>query len=87
MKLGVYSIKNVLVSEKLNVVMKDNIYINKLTKIKEVVKDNYPTLYKKHTLKNILQPNINVRRIVNWSMIFHELNQSGYLDSDKRFYI
>ena len=87
MKLGVYSIKNVLVSEKLNVVMKDNIYINKLTKIKEVVKDNYHTLYKKHTLKNILQPNINVRRIVNWSMIFHELNQSGYLDSDKRFYI
>ena len=87
MKLGVYSIKNLLVSEQLNVVMKDNIYINKLSKIKEVVEDNYPTLYKKHTLKNILQPNISVRRIVNWSMILYELNQNGYLDNDKRFYI
>jgi len=74
-KVGTYSIKKVLVSEQMNVVMKDNIYINKLSRIKSLVEEHYPSLYKKHILKSILQPDISVRRIINWQLLIAELNE------------
>ena len=77
MKAGIYSVKQVLISENMNVVMKDNRYINKLSKIKRLVQEHYPSLYKKHILKSILQPDMSVRRIVNWSLLIYELDESG----------
>ena len=85
MKVGTYSIKKVLVSEQMNVVMKDNIYINKLSRIKSLVEEHYSSLYKKHILKSILQPDISVRRIVNWQLLIAELDESGTLDGDPVF--
>jgi len=84
-KVGTYSIKKVLVSEQMNVVMKDNIYINKLSRIKSLVEEHYPTLYKKHILKSILQPDISVRRIINWQLLIAELDESGALEEDPVF--
>ena len=85
MKVGTYSIKKVLVSEQMNVVMKDNIYINKLIRIKSFVEEHHPSLYKKHILKSILQPDISVRRIVNWQLLIAELDESGALEKDPVF--
>mgnify|MGYP000852599161 FL=1 len=85
MKLGIYSIKRVLVSENMNVVMKDNRYINKLSKIKVLVQKYYPDLYKKYTLRSVLKPNIEIRRIINWPMLLHELDESGALEGDTIF--
>jgi hypothetical protein len=65
--------------------MKNNIYINKLSRIKSLVKEHYPTLYKKHILKSILQPNISVRRIVNWPLLIAELDERGDLEGDPIF--
>jgi len=81
-KLGIYSIKRVLVSENMNVVMKDNRYINKLSKIKVLVQKYYPDLYKKYTLRSVLKPNIEIRRIINWPMLLHELDEIGALEGD-----
>ncbi|MGY8978736.1 MAG: hypothetical protein ACKVLJ_11350 [Cytophagales bacterium] len=72
--------KRVLISENMNIVMKDNRYINKLSKIKKLVQDHYPSLYKKNILKSIFQPNLEVRRIVNWSLLIYEIDESGALD-------
>ena len=85
MKAGIYSVKQVLISENMNVVMKDNRYINKLSKIKKLVQDHYPSLYKKNILKSIFQPNLEVRRIVNWSLLIYEIDESGALDGDPIF--
>ena len=85
MKLGIYSIKRVLVSENMNVVMKDNRYINKLSKIKVLVQKYYPDLYKKYTLRSVLKPNIEIRRIINWPMLLHELDEIGALEGDTIF--
>ncbi len=41
MKSGIYSVKRVLISENKNLAMKDNRYINKLSKIKKLVQDHY----------------------------------------------
>jgi hypothetical protein len=84
-KSGIYSIKRVLVSENMNVVMKDNRYINKLSKIKFLVQTYYPDLYKKYTLRSILKPNIEIKRIINWPMLLHELDESGALEGDTIF--
>jgi len=84
-KAGIYSVKQVLISENMNVVMKDNRYINKLSKIKRLVQEHYPSLYKKHILKSILQPDISIRRIVNWSLLIYELDESGALERDPVF--
>ena len=81
MKKDVYRIKNVLVSNEMNVVMKDNIYINKLTRIKELVTSHYPKLYNKHILQSILQKDLNIRRIVNWPLLLAELDEIGELDN------
>ena len=69
----------------MNVVMKNNRYINKLSKIKRLVQEHYPTLYKKHVLKSILQPDTSIRRIVNWQLLIAELDESGALDGDSVF--
>ena len=69
----------------MNVVMKDNRYINKLSKIKSIGSGALPSLYKKHILKSILQPDISIRRIVNWSLLIYELDESGALDGDPVF--
>jgi len=82
MKKDVYRIKKVLVSNEMDVVMKDNNYINKLTRIKELVTNHYPKLYKKHILRNILQRDLNVRRIINWPLLIAELDESGELESE-----
>jgi len=82
MKKDVYRIKKVLVSNEMDVVMKDNTYINKLTRIKELVINHYPKLYKKHILRNILQRDLNVRRIINWPLLIAELDESGELESE-----
>ena len=79
MKSRIYSVKRVLISENMNIVMKDNRYINKLSKIKKLVQDHYPSLYKKNILKSIFQPNLEVRRIVNWSLLIYEIDESGAL--------
>jgi hypothetical protein len=84
-KSGIYSVKRVLISENMNVVMKDNRYINKLSRIKSLVKEHYPALYKKHILKNVLGPNIHVRRIINWPLLISELDENGYLEKDPIF--
>tara|TARA_R110002072_G_scaffold41458_4_gene116425 strand:- start:678 stop:941 length:264 start_codon:yes stop_codon:yes gene_type:complete len=84
-KSGIYSVKRVLISENMNVVMKDNRYINKLSKIKSLVEEHYPNLYKKHILKNVLGPNIHVRRIINWPLLISELDENGYLEKDPIF--
>ena len=85
MKAGIYSIKQVLISENMNVVMKNNRYINKLSKIKGLVQEHYPSLYKKHILKSILQPDMSIRRIINWSLLIYELDDSGALERDPVF--
>ena len=85
MKAGIYSIKQLLISENINVVMKNNRDINKLSKIKRLVQEYYPALYKKHILKSILQPDMSVRRIVNWSLLIYELDESGALNGDPVF--
>ena len=85
MKAGIYSIKQVLISENMNVVMKNNRCINKLSKIKRLVQEHYPALYKKHILKSLLQPDMSIRRIVNWSLLIYELDESGALDGDPVF--
>jgi len=84
-KSGIYSIKRVLISENMNVVMKDNLYINKLSKIKVLVQKYYPDLYKKYTLRSVLKPNIEIRRIINWPMLIRELDESGTLERDPVF--
>lgn len=53
MKSGIYSVKRVLISENKNLAMKDNRYINKLSKIKKLVQDHHHSPYKKHILKVI----------------------------------
>ena len=57
----------------------ENIYINKLSRIKSLVKEHYPTNYKKHVLKSFLQSDISIRRIVNWQLLIAELDESGAL--------
>jgi hypothetical protein len=84
-KSGIYSVKRVLISENMNVVMKDNRYINKLSRIKSLVQEHYPSLYKKHILKSILQPDISVRRIINWQLLIAELDENGALEGDPVF--
>ena len=74
--------KRVLISENINVAMKDNRYINKLSKIKKLVQGHYPSLYKKHIFKSIFQLNLGVKSIVNWSLIMFELDESGALEGD-----
>ena len=81
MKSGIYSVKRVLISENMNVVMKDNRYINKLSKIKSLVEEHYPNPYKKQILKHVLGANIHVRRIINWPLLISELDANGALNS------
>ena len=69
----------------MNVVMKDNRYINKLSKIKVLAQKYYPDLYKKYTLRSVLKPNIEIRRIINWPMLLHELDEIGALEGDTIF--
>lgn len=85
MKVGVYGVKKVVFSTEFDVLMKNNVYINRFTKIKELVKEHYPDLYKKHVLKNILRPDLSVRRIVNWPLLIFELDDNGHLDNDDIF--
>ncbi len=65
----------------MNVVMKDNRYINKLSKIKSLVEEHYPNPYKKQILKHVLGANIHVRRIINWPLLISELDANGALNS------
>jgi len=83
MKPGVFSIKTIIVSEKQNILMNNNMFVNKYSRFKELVIEHEPEIYKKHILKNILNFNdLSVRRIVNWQMLILELYELKKIDNE-----
>jgi len=82
MRRGSQTIKTIIVSESKDCILKDNLWYNRWSRFKELVKIHYPDLYKKHILKNILKKDCSVRRIVNWTSIVAEMHDKQYFDNE-----
>jgi hypothetical protein len=82
MRRGSQTIKTIIISESKDIIIKDNLWFNRWSKFKNLVKIHYPELYKKHILKSILKKDYSIRRIVNWTSIIAEMHDKGYFKND-----
>ena len=82
MKKGSQSIKTVLISESKDCILKDNLWVNKWSTFKKLVELHYPTLYRKHILKNFLRKDHTIRRLVNWPLLVAEMDEKGYFNNE-----
>ena len=77
MKRNIFTVKKILISPELNLVMKNNRFLTKLSDLKEWVQIERPELYKQNIMASSLNfSDFSIHRTVDWVTVIITLDEN-----------